>query len=111
MKPYDELTPPQWFFRKNLARLVIYGASVSGILWGVTEVARGQDEANASARRIEDTLIDYYRETREQADTAGMASYMRGRLLLADYQRWRQECDTIRLINVINRMVSHSCKL
>lgn len=91
MKPFDELTPQQQRVRKNAARLVLYGTVALGCLWGVREVVEWQEKDNASVRRIEATMVGYYRETKHRPDTVGMASYMRQRLPPDDYQIWLQE--------------------
>lgn len=88
MNPFEQLTPQQQFIRKSGARLVLYGTVALGCLWGVAGVVKWQEEDNASARRIEATMMDYYRETKNQPDTAGMASYMKERLSPADYAIW-----------------------
>ena len=91
MKPYDELTSRQKFIRKNLARLVLYGCFGLVMLWSMFEVVRMQEKANTSLQRIEDTMMDFYIETREQTDTVGMASYMREHLSPEEYELWLNE--------------------
>lgn len=88
MKPFDELTPRQQFLRQNMALVLVYGTLTLGIIYGVIQVVKWQEEANASAQRIENTMMDYYRETVGQKDTVGMASYMKKLLSQNDYQLW-----------------------
>jgi len=91
MRPFDELTPQQQRVRKNTARLVLYGIVALGCLWGIVRVVEWQEKDNASAQRIEATMMDYYWETVGQKDTVGMASYMKQRLSHGDYAIWLQE--------------------
>lgn len=91
MKPFDELTSRQQFLRQTLARILIYGSLALGIIYGVMQVVEWQEQANASARRIEDTMMGYYRETVGQKDTVGMAGYMKRHLSPQDYQLWLEE--------------------
>ena len=87
----DVQTPRQQLLRKNIARLLAYVTLTLGIFYGVVQVVEWQEESNASALRIEDTMMDYYRETKEQPDTVGMAGYMKHRLSPGDYQLWLRE--------------------
>ena len=91
MKPFDELTPRQQFFRKNAFRLVIYGAFVLVLIWSIIQMVAVQDEQNAQYNRIEDTMMDFYRETRDQGDTLGMSQYMQERLSPDDYKAWQRQ--------------------
>lgn len=87
MKPYDQPTPQQ-FLRKNIARFVLYGTVGLGCLWGIAGVVEWQGEDSASAQRVEAAMMDYYRETVGQNDTAGMATYMKQHLSAKDYNLW-----------------------
>lgn len=49
-----------------------------------------QEQANTSLQRIEDMMMDFYLETREQTDTVGMAVYMQQHLSPVEYQLWLQ---------------------
>lgn len=88
MRPFDQLAPQQQFIRKNAARLVLNGVVALGCLWGIAGVVEWQEEDNASAQRIEATMMDYYRKTKHQPDTVGMAGYMKRRLPPGDYEIW-----------------------
>lgn len=48
-----------------------------------------QDEKQAQYSRIEDTLMAYYKETKQQPDTVGMADYMRKQLSPVDFNAWK----------------------
>lgn len=88
MKAFDELTPRQQFLRQTIAKILIDGPFVLGSSWGIYRVVKWQEEDNASAQRIEATMMDYYRETKHQPDTVGMASYMKQRLSPVEYELW-----------------------
>ncbi|RDV11868.1 hypothetical protein DXT99_23475 [Pontibacter diazotrophicus] len=88
MKPFDQLTPRQQFWRQNIVRFIIYGSFAVVLLWSMSAVIERQERANASAQNVEDTLIDFYRTHREQTDTAGMANYMKQHLSSKEYQLW-----------------------
>lgn len=90
MKSFDELTPRQQFYRKNIPRLIIYGSFAVVLVWSKFQMVEQQEQANASLQRMEDTMTGFYRETREQTDTAGMAAYMKQHLSPAEYQLWLQ---------------------
>ncbi|MFD3002680.1 hypothetical protein ACFS7Z_20080 [Pontibacter toksunensis] len=53
-------------------------------------MVKKQEQANASLKHVEDTMMDFYLESREQADTVGMAAYMELHLSPAEYQLWLQ---------------------
>lgn len=50
-----------------------------------------QDEKNAQYNRIEDTMMNFYKETRDQGDTLGMSDYMRVNLSADDYKAWQRQ--------------------
>lgn len=54
-------------------------------------MVRVQDEKHAQYERIEDTMMKYYRETRDQSDTLGMSTYMQERLSSDDYKVWKEQ--------------------
>lgn len=66
-KPSIELSPRQKFIRKNLTLLVIYGSFALVLLWSMSRIVRRQEQANASLQHIKDTMMEFYLETREQA--------------------------------------------
>ena len=88
MKPFDELTRRQQFYRKNIPRLIIYGNFALVLVWSMFQMVKKQEQANASLKHVEDTMMDFYLETREQTDTVGMAAYMKQYLSPAEYQLW-----------------------
>ncbi|WP_162055035.1 hypothetical protein [Pontibacter pamirensis] len=93
MKPFDELTPRQQFYRKNIPRLIIYGSFMVVLVWSMSQMVEQQEQANASLQHIEDTMMDFYLETREQTDTVGMAAYMREHLSPEEYELWLNETE------------------
>ncbi|RDV13309.1 hypothetical protein DXT99_20020 [Pontibacter diazotrophicus] len=90
MKPFSELTPRQKFYRKNIPRLIIYGSFALVLAWSMYQMVKKQEQANASLKNVEDTMMNFYLETREQTDTVGMAAYMEQHLSPAEYQLWLQ---------------------
>ncbi|WP_276498508.1 hypothetical protein [Pontibacter litorisediminis] len=91
MKSFTELTPCQKFLRQNLARVIVYGGFIVALYIGMKKIADFQGEKREQYNRIEDTMMNYYSETKGQMDTVGMADYMQERLSPDDYKAWQQE--------------------
>lgn len=91
MRSFDQLSPRQQVIRKNIFHIAFYSAFAFVLVWSISKMVEIQNERNAQYNRIEDTMMDFYRETREQGDTLGMSTYMRERLSLNDYKGWQRQ--------------------
>ena len=58
MRLYKDLTPRQQFFRKNIARLVIYGSFVATVYWSVTEVIEIKQEREIQKGKAQKAYIE-----------------------------------------------------
>lgn len=90
MKPYNKLSGRQQALRKNVFRIAIYGTFALVLFWSMNKMVVLEEEKQAQYSRIENMMIEYYRETKEQKDTVGMSTYMQKRLSLDDYMAWQQ---------------------
>jgi hypothetical protein len=52
MKPYDQLTPRQQFFRQNIVRVIIYSGFLLGLYWCVNKVIEIAQEKDAELIEI-----------------------------------------------------------
>ncbi|WP_162055960.1 hypothetical protein [Pontibacter pamirensis] len=86
MKPFEQLTPKQKFWRQNIVQFIIYGSFALGLAWSMFQMVEKQEKANVSAQHVEDALIDFYRTHREQRDTVGMGTYMKQHLTPDEYK-------------------------
>jgi hypothetical protein len=50
MKPFDELTPRQKFFRQNIVRLIIYGGFVAVAYWSISEIIEIKEQKDKEAK-------------------------------------------------------------